>query len=173
MLHDLVRWMLHSPTRLAGSAAVILLVSALGWAAVVPGDAARPVEPRTATPVSREGAPATPTTSPVPTEAAVLGHVVRTKAREFLAEYVVAPGSPAPTRISTDLRALSTPALWRGLRRSDPALLPHGEVGAVEVEDLGSFGGTVLAEVGGTRLVVSLVAWDEGWRVSDIRPAER
>lgn len=172
MLHDLVRWMLHSPTRLAGSAAVVLLAPAFGWASVVSGDEARSVEPRTATPVTREGAPATPTTSPVPTEATVPSHVVRTKAREFLAQYVLAPRSPAPTSISADLRELSTPALWRGLRRSDPALLPRGKVSAVEVEDLGSFGGTVLADVGTTWLVVSLVAWDEGWRVSDIRPAE-
>lgn len=172
MLHDLVRWVLHSPTRLVATTAVVLLVPALGWAAVASGDGTRPVEARKATPVTRESAPATPTSSPVPTESTVPGRVVRTKAREFLAEYVVAPGAPSPTSISADLRELSTPALWRGLRRSDPGVLPRGEVTTVEVEGRGSFGGTALADVGTSRLVVSVVAWNRGWRVGDVRPAE-
>lgn len=172
MLHDLVRWVLHSPARLVATTAVVLLIPALGWVAIAPGGEARPGEAREVIPVSRASAPATPTSSPVPTETTASGRVLRLKSIEFLAEYVVAPAAPAPAGVSADLRELSTPALWRGLRRSDPALLPRGKVSAVEVEDLGSFGGTVLADVGTTWLVVSLVAWDEGWRVSDIRPAE-
>lgn len=172
MLHDLIRWVLHSPVRLAATAAVVLLVPVLGWAAAAPGDEGRPAEARKATYASRGTPPATPTSRPVPTESTVSGQVMRTMASEFLVEYVVAPGAPAPARVSDHLRGLSTPALWRGLRRSDPALLPRGQVTALEVEDLGSFGGTVLADVGTSRLVVSVVAWNRGWRVSDIRPTE-
>ncbi len=73
----------------------------------------------------------------------------------------------------SSLRRLSTPALWRGLRLTQPDSLPTGSVTQVSVEDTGPFSGTATAELdSGTDLLISVVAWEQGWRVSDVRLTE-
>jgi hypothetical protein len=87
--------------------------------------------------------------------------------------YVVPPSSEPPNTMPRGLRRLSTPALWRGLRLTQPDSLPRGSTGRLSVEETGPFSGMVTAELdSGQALQVSVVAWEKGWRVSDIRSME-
>jgi hypothetical protein len=99
--------------------------------------------------------------------------VIRRAARRFLDAYVVPPDASRPQTVPTRLRKFTTPALWQGLSLTRPGSLPRGHVGGVTAEATGPFTGTATARLHpGPTLEVFVVAWEKGWRVSDIRPAE-
>jgi hypothetical protein len=174
MLRELAAWLLYSPRRLLAIAVptvALALLGALGLTedAPTPSEAQWPV--------------AAPSTVPPPpsaheppeeyTERTASDGVFRRAALSFLTDYVVRPDATAPRAIPKALRQTATPTLWQGLRVTRPSSFPRGMVKEVTVEASGPFSGTVTAELGtGTVLMLSVVAWEEGWRVSDVRPAE-
>ena len=94
-------------------------------------------------------------------------------ARKFLAQYVVPPHARTPQATPRGLQAVTTPALWKGLRLTNPDTLPRGAVQSIELEAAGPYSGTVHAELDeGAGLMLSLVAWQRGWRIGDVRPVE-
>jgi hypothetical protein len=175
MLRDLLRWTLYSPARLLAVAVPALALAVLGvtWlGATGPPPApdasapAPPVEPSRPSAASHAPAQAGHTEARVPIRA------IRATARDFLDRYVV-PASARPRVVPPTLQALTTPSLWRGLRLTDPALLPRGRVDDLEVTDASPFSGVVVVGLHtGVTLRVSLVAWDDGWRVGDVQPVD-
>ncbi len=94
----------------------------------------------------------------------------RRVARSFLQTYLTAPGTNR-THVPATLHRLSTPALWRGLRLADPTSFPTGSLGSLHLHRAGTFQAEFSAKVhAGTALAVTVVAWDRGWRVADVRP---
>ncbi len=70
------------------------------------------------------------------------------------------------------IRPLTTPSLYQGLRVTDPARLPRGQVRRVDLEQAGPFAGAAVVELGGgLRVEVRLVAERDRWLAADIRPA--
>jgi hypothetical protein len=174
MLRELAAWLLYSPRRLLAVAVVALALALLGALSLPEDDTG---------PGGTHPAVAAPSTSPLSrpadhrpeqhTERTASDRVLRRAALSFLADYVVPPQDAAPRAIPKSMRQTATPALWRGLRLTRPDVLPRGTVRKVSVEDAGPFSGTVRTELDtGSVLLLSVVAWDEGWRVSDVRPAE-
>ena len=75
--------------------------------------------------------------------------------------------------LSGGLARWATPSLWRGLRLTDPAALPRGTVSELNVEAAGAYSAEVVAELSSqTDLRLSIVAWQRGWRVGDVRPEQ-
>lgn len=175
MLRDLLGWALYSPRRLL---AVTLPVLALAVAGTVALDADEASVPARGPAPTRSAEPPVPSPSSSTRDTGPGGHtearapvgVVRAAARDFLDAYVVPPGETRRA-VPRSLRALTTPALWRGLRLTDPGLLPRGRAEEVEVTETGAFSARATGTLGGgPDLEVALVAWDDGWRVSDVRP---
>jgi hypothetical protein len=95
--------------------------------------------------------------------------VVRRAALRFL-EVFVLPSAATPRKVPQSLRRTTTPALWEGLRLTRPDALPRGSVDRVDVEESGAFSGRASAELdSGDSYSVTVVAWEQGWRVSDVR----
>jgi hypothetical protein len=173
MLHDLTQWLLYSPRRLIAVAAVVLGLASVAWSGLASEDTEPQAAPVDRSAPSREAPPTSTTNAAVASERPGSSRAVLSVAREFLAQYVVPPGVPDPDATPVGLRAVSTPALWDGLRLTRPDALPRGTVLTVELQDVGPFSGTVLAELDpGLDVTLSVVAWQRGWRVGDVRPAE-
>jgi hypothetical protein len=174
MLRDLLRWTLHSPARLLAVVVPALVVAVLGVSRLgADGPPSPPGTPAPA-PAAEPRSPATSDAQAQPrhTETRVPVAIIRSTAHDFLDGYVV-PAGAHPRAVPRSLQDLTTPSLWRGLRLTEPDLLPRGRVDDVEVTDAGSFSGVVVAELDtGVTLRVSLVAWDDGWRVGDVRPGD-
>ena len=177
MLRDLLSWVLYSPARLLAVAltASVLTVVAVTWP--WGGDASAP-EP-TAVPSRVGEARPSPSTAvdgaeEVRPETRAPVKAIRSAARAFVAGYVVTPTRDTPPGVPTSLRGLTTPSLWRGLRLTDPELLPRGRIEQLVVDETGPYSGRVAVELRtGLSLDVSLVAWDRGWRVSGVQPGNR
>jgi hypothetical protein len=174
MLRELAAWLLYSPRRLLAVAVPAVALALLG-ALSLPEDDTGPggTHPAVAAPST------VPPTRPAHeqpeqhTERTASDRVFRRAAVSFLADYVVPPQDAAPRDLPKSMRQTATPALWQGLRLTRPDSLPRGTIREVTVEASGPFSGTVTAELStGVVLMLSIVAWDEGWRVSDVRPAE-
>jgi hypothetical protein len=174
MLRELAAWLLYSPRRLLAVAAPVVALALLGALgstedAPTPSEAQRPV-------AAPSTVPPTPSAHEPPeehTERTASDGVFRRAALSFLTDYVVRPDAMAPSAIPKALRQTATPTLWQGLRLTRSNSLPRGRVRKVTVEASGPFSGTVTADLSsGVVLLLSIVAWDEGWRVSDVRPAE-
>jgi hypothetical protein len=174
MLRELAAWLLYSPRRLLAVAVPALALALLG-ALSLHEDPSRPG--------GTHPAAAAPSTSPLSrpaeqrseqhTEGTASDRVLRRAALSFLADYVVRTDAPPARAMPKSMRQTATPALWQGLRLTRPASLPRGTIREVTVEASGPFSGTVTVELDtGIALMLSIVAWDEGWRVSDVRPAE-
>jgi hypothetical protein len=175
MLRDVAAWLLYSPRRLLVVVVPALALALLGALSLGPEDPTRPGS----TPPAAAAPSMTPLARPADqrpeqhTERTASDRVLRGAALNFLADYVVRPNAAAPMTMPRSMRQTATPALWQGLRLARPNSLPRGTVREVTVEASGPFSGTVTAELGtGTVLMLSIVAWDEGWRISDVRPAE-
>jgi hypothetical protein len=174
MLRNLAAWVLYSPRRLL---AVAVPTAALVVAGLVGLNSAEPgvgeSEPRRGVEPVASATPGPSSADTEHSERAASPVVIRRAARRFLDAYVVPPGAPGPRTVPTRLRKLTTPALWQGLSLTDRDSLPRGDVGEITVEGTGPFNGTATAQIHpGPTLEVSVVAWQKGWRVSDIRPAE-
>jgi hypothetical protein len=174
MLRELAAWLLYSPRRLLAvvvPTVALALLGVLGLTedAPTPSEAQRPVAGPSMVPPTR----AAYERPEEHTERTASDGVFRRAALSFLTDYVVRPDATAPRAIPKALRQTATPALWRGLRVTRPSSFPRGMVKEVTIEASGPFSGTVKAELDtGVVLLLSIVAWDEGWRVSDVRPAE-
>ena len=172
---DLVRWCLHSPIRFTTVLAVgTLLVGAAVWLSF---DAE--------TPLARPTEAAEPRTLDRVQEAAVRQRAdrasargggaptqwpeVRRAARSFLKLYLREEGDRRD-RMAPALEQQVTPSLWRGLKWTDPAMVPAGRVASLSEGTLGAFFGEVeVALASGASLELDLVMWHDGWRVSDVR----
>jgi hypothetical protein len=174
MLRELAAWLLYSPWRLLAVAVPALALALLG-ALSLDEDPSRPG--------GTQPALAAPSTSPLSrpsdqrpqqhTEGTASDRALRLAALSFLGDYVARPDAAAPRALPKSLRQTTTPALWQGLRVTRPNSLPRGTIRKVKVEASGPFSGTVTAELStGTVLMLSIVAWKEGWRIADVRPAE-
>jgi hypothetical protein len=174
MLRDFASWVLYSPARLlaVGVPLAGLVVAGL----VVLNSADRGAHESEARRVAESDHASTRGPSSAGTEHSerVASPVpIRRAARRFLDAYVVPPDAPRPRMVPTRLRKLATPALWQGLSLAQPGLLPRGQVDEITVEASGPFTGLVTVQVEpGPALEVFVVAWQNGWRISDIRPAE-
>ena len=174
MLRDLVAWLLYSPRRLL---VVTILVVALAAGGVTMLDQPDP-RSTSAQPGAEALDPVSPArASPTPadenSETTASARAIERVAARFLEQYIVSAGGRAPRAVPSSLHALSTPALWRGLRLTQPESLPTGRVASTVVAGSGPFSGSVTAELtSGATLSVSVVAWEKGWRVSDVRPAD-
>jgi hypothetical protein len=174
MLRDLAAWLLYSPRRLLAVAVPALALALLG-ALSLHGDPTRPggTHPAVAAPSSTPVTRSADQRSEQHTERTTSDRVFRRAALSFLDGYVVRPDAAAPRAIPKALRQTATPRLWQGLRLTRPSSLPRGTIREVTVDASGPFSGTVTAELStGVVLMLSIVAWGEGWRVSDVRPAE-
>jgi len=180
MLHDLLGWCLHSPRRLILSAVSGIAIAGLGFMLAALGTSERGdragglgVEhtARTAT-----ASPAVAGSSRQPRaseEAPASWEEARATARSFLAAYLPGPRGSAEPRIDPGVERWVTPALWRGLRWTDPEQLPKGRVSSIEEIATGAFACEALAHLdAGPALLLTLVAWDGGWRVVDVRPGD-
>jgi hypothetical protein len=174
MLRELAAWLLYSPRRLLMIAVPTVALALLG-ALSLPEDAP--------TPSGTQRAVAAPSTSPLTrsaeqrseqhTERTASDRVFRRAALSFLADYVVRPDAPTPRAMPKSMRQTTTPALWQGLRLTRLNSLPRGTVREVTVETSGPFSATVRTELSnGAVLMLSIVAWEEGWRIADVRRAE-
>jgi hypothetical protein len=106
------------------------------------------------------------------TEERSSGREVRRAALRFFDAFVL-PSTARPREVPRALRSATTPALWEGLRLTRPDALPRGSVDLVDVEEAGAFSGRVSAELdSGDAYSVTVVAWERGWRVSDVRPED-
>ena len=173
MLRDPVAWLLYSPRRLIAAVVVAAVCTVAGVLAL---DENKPA-PMSARPAN--AAPAPPAAKAHAaglsdgTENAADPAVIRQTARRFLDDYVIASGVRSPTAVPSGLRNLTTPTLWQGLELTQPDRLPRGSLKTVRVDSVGPFSGTVTAQLGsGSTLSVSVVAWQKGWRVSDVRPVD-
>lgn len=175
MLRDAVSWLLYSPSRLVAVAIPLAILALLGTLGLQAED---PAPPRAAdspnakpamAPSSRSAAEPTQ----VHTEHTASGQVMRRAALRFLDAYLVSPAAATPQAVPRSLRLASTPALWRGLRLTHPDALPRGTVARTSVDAVGPFSGTVTADLDTGHVVsLSVVAWERGWRVSDVRSGE-
>jgi hypothetical protein len=174
MLRELAAWLLYSPRRLLAvvvPTVALTLLGVLGLTedAPTPSEGQRPVAAPSTVPSTR----AAYERPEEHTERTASDGVFRRAALSFLMDYVVRPDAPTPRAMPKALRQTTTPALWQGLRLTQPGSLPRGTVREVTVETSGPFSATVRTEVNtGVALMLSVVAWDDGWRISDIRPAE-
>jgi hypothetical protein len=174
MLRDLAAWLLYSPRRLltvAVSTAALALLGALGLTedAPTPSEAQPPVAGPSTLPPTR----AAYERPEEHTERTASDGVFRRAALSFLTDYVVPPSAATPRAMPKALRQTTTPALWQGLRLTRPGSLPRGTIREVTVETSGPFSATVRTELStGVALMLSVVAWEEGWRIADVRPAE-
>ena len=181
---SIVRWAFFSPARLAAVSLVVAGVVVGGVllarsqvspprqqvAGHVPQSAPQPVarlSRPTATAGSGEGALGP--SERVPTS--VRTGMVRS-ARAFVDAWA-RDATPQPrAEWLGGVKPLTTPSLNRGLRATDPARLPRGQVSAVHLEEAGPFAGAaVVALDGGLRVEVKMVAEQDRWLVADIRPA--
>ena len=177
MPHDLVAWSLHSPRRLA---AVLSVVVVLGGAGLVllPDDT--PVASATRRPTRTEAAPValadpphSPSSSSSHGEPPPAWSEVRAAAQGFLTSYLGRPEARDRLRSSDALKDRVTPTLWRGLRLTDPASYPTGNVDTLEPVALGAFGAEVRAVLDNrSALELTLVEYAGGWRVGDVRPGD-
>lgn len=170
MLRDLAVWLLYSPRRLPVLAVPVVAIALVASAVLSESDqsSSGPM-PTIADPSSSAAAPDSSSPAEADSEEAASPRAIRNAARRFLGEYAVLRGSE-PKAVPRSLRRLSTPALWRGLQLTRPDSLPTGSVTQVLVEDIGPFSGTATAKLdSGKELLISVVAWEHGWRVSDIR----
>jgi hypothetical protein len=180
MLRDALAWVLYSPRRLLAVAATVAALAVLATVGVNADDPTpsraestntTPVQPTPARPEDDRHLQHTEHTEH--TERTAPARLIRRTALRFVDAYVVAPGAHQPRVVPPSLRAMSAPALWRGLRLTDPDTLPRGSVRRVSVEAAGPFSGTVTVELDtGPELALSVVAWERGWRVSDVRPVQ-
>jgi hypothetical protein len=173
MLRDIAAWLLYSPRRLVSVAVPVVVIAALAVTGFDEPDEASTEPSPAGSKVS--ALPSAPPSSPGghDGEDPAAPRVIRKAASEFLGVYVVPRGAQAPNTMPPSLRKRSTPALWRGLRVTRPDSLPRGSVSQLNVEATGPFSGMVTAELdSGQALQVSVVAWEKGWRVSDIRSME-
>lgn len=172
MLRDIAAWLLYSPRRVVSVAAPVVVIAALAVVGLDEPDGA------STEPIPAGSKVSTPSAMPSSTgghdsEDPAAPRVIRKAASEFLGVYVVPHASEAPNTMPPSLRKLATPTLWRGLRLTQPDSLPRGSVRQLSVEGTGPFSGRVTVELdSGLALQVSVVAWEMGWRVSDIRPME-
>ena len=174
MLSDLVGWLLYSPRRLALAAVPALVVTGVGIA-TVSGTEDGPTErhetaSHSAQPAAVHQAPAS---TPVSTERSTTSQGMLQTARRFAGAYVIPRGAIVSRHISARLRRLATPALWRGLELAAPSSLPRGTVEHLSVEVRGAFSGLVTADLDkGDQISMTVVAWQQGWRVSDVRSGD-
>ena len=173
MLRDPLAWLLYSPRRLLTGAVVAAVCAAGVVLALDKNDpatmSARATTVAPSTPSSKARAVKLSDSTEDPGDPAA----IQRTAREFLRGYLVAPGASAPKSVPTSLRRVTTPNLWQGLQLTRPDMLPRGSLENVRVDSLGPFSGTVTANLGsGRSLSVSVVAWQKGWRVSDVRPTD-
>ena len=174
MQRDPAGWLLYSPRRLL---VIVVLVATVAVGAVTMLDQSESTS-TSAIPAQKAADPASParissTRDEEASETTASTRAIERVAAKFLEQYVISPGSKAPNTMPSALQALSTPALWRGLRLTHPESLPGGRVTGTEVAGSGPFSGSVTVELtSGTTLTVSVVAWEQGWRVSNIRPAD-
>jgi hypothetical protein len=172
MLHDLAAWLLHSPRRLLTVTAVLVLTVVLAVGSLDRSDRVGSVttsKPASEVPTAGEellsGREAEP-------EARVPVRAIRTIATRFLDGYVVSPDRGAGS-VPSELRDTTTPALWRGLRLTDPSALPRATVRELSIDAAGAYSGEVLAELSNeSTLRLSVVAWERGWRVSNVEPED-
>ena len=175
--HDLIAWCLHSPKRFA---VVLATVGVLGASGLVLLPDAEPVAG------SQKGlrARAVTVTHSPPAEAPAAADPsrerpaewpeVRAAAEAFMTSYL---GSPRPgnrTRVQFALKDQVTPALWRGLRLTDPSSFPTGAIASLEPAAIGAFASelhVVLED--GQELDLILVEYQGDWRVADVQPGER
>ncbi len=177
MLRELLSWSLHSPRRLVSVAAVLSLglCVSLWLVADGSGSSSQPARHDSAAVRPIDGADvhtnAGPESSDEPGEKPARWSDVRAATESFLDAYLA--GSPTLDRGGVDprLKRWSTPTLWRGLRLTDPASLPSGDLTSIENVETGAFASEVAATLGNDQtLGLELVVWDDGWRVSDVRP---
>jgi len=175
----ILRWAFYSPARLA---AVCIVVAGIVIGGVVLAGSQTVAPARGPTPQQRvpepvggvSTPPATPDAAAAPTERvppSVRAGMVRS-AREFVEAWALDARQPSRVRWLRGMRPLTTRTLYRGLRVTDPALLPRGHVRHVDLDEAGPFAGTaVVALTRNVRVEVRLVAERDRWLVADIRPA--
>jgi hypothetical protein len=173
MLHDLTRWLLYSPARLVSVTLVVLAVTAVAWTGLAPEKDHLEASPPKTTQPGVALSTTDQSASALAQERTGSSRAVLRTAQQFLSQYVVSPSARTPGATPLGLQGVTTPALWEGLRLTDPNTLPRGAVQSIELEAAGPYSGAVLAELdNGAGLALSVVAWQRGWRISDVRPAE-
>ncbi|HSE71136.1 MAG TPA: hypothetical protein VLA97_10295 [Nocardioidaceae bacterium] len=172
MLHDLAAWLLHSPRRLLTVTAVVVLTGVLAVGSLDRpdrGEAVTASRPASDAPAVGENLLSERVTDP---EAHVPVRAIRAVATRFLDGYVVPPDRRTRS-VPAGLSNTTTPALWRGLRLTDPSALPRATVRELTIDAAGAYSGEVLAELSDDSILrLSVVAWERGWRVSDVRPED-
>jgi hypothetical protein len=173
MLRDPLAWLLYSPRRLISAVVVAAVCTVVGVLTIDEKEqdpvSARPTNVATSSlpPKARAVSRSDGTEKPADPAA------IRQTARRFLHHYVIAPGATSPKAVPSSLRNVTTPTLWQGLQLTQPDRLPRGSLESITVDGVGPVSGTVTAALdSGIALNVSLVAWQKGWRVSDVRPAD-
>jgi hypothetical protein len=175
MLRDIAGWLLYSPRRVTMVFVPAVVATGLLGMLAVHGTADGPVQGHPAASGAKQRAPErqAPHSRPVSTERTATSRELLRTARRFLDAYVVPAGATAPSHVTPHLRRLVTPALWRGLELAEPSTLPRGPVEKLTVEQSGAFSGLVTVDLDtGPQLSVTVVAWQQGWRVSDVRPGD-
>ena len=181
---SILRWAFYTPARLAGVCLVVVgivvggvLLARSQTAAPTPR-ATQGVSQPAPRPVARLSTPTETAThgdadGSVPTErvpSAVRSGISRS-ARAFVEAWARDAQPQRRARWLREIRPLTTPSLYQGLRVTDPARLPRGHVRHVDLQEAGPFAGTAVVVL--TRIVrveVRLVAERGGWLVADIRP---
>ena len=93
----------------------------------------------------------------------------RKVAERFLAAYLREPDEKR-SKARTDLRRLSTEALWRGLGLTSPDRFPEGPVRSLDTTVDGPYLKQYEVRLAsGAQLVLHVVASGHGWRVSDVQ----
>ena len=177
MLHDLLAWCLHSPRRL-------ILVGVAGLSTAVLGLTLGPfgtngasdtqdetlVVERIVPPPSSGSSPVEHEKPPASEETPARWTQVRSTVRSFLAAYLPAENGSSKARINQTVQRWTTPSLWRGLRLTDSDQLPSGRVTSLEEVSTGAFASEANARLNtGRTLRLTLVVWEHGWRVADVR----
>ena len=167
MLRRALIWALESPWRFAGvlTVGVIVLAAALS----VVAEQHHEDHPSNSNGVAPWQDP-TSSSKPSPgTEHRVGDDKSRKVAERFLAAYLRAPDGKH-SKAKTDLRHLSTEALWRGLRLTSLDRFPAGPVKSLDSTVAGPYLNEYeVTLAGGSQFVLHVVASGQGWRVSDVQ----
>jgi hypothetical protein len=172
MLLDLAAWLLHSPRRLLTVTAAIMLTGVLAVGNLDRSEPEESVTTSRPSPAERTAGEEPFSERTTDSEPRVPVEAIRAVATRFLEGYVVRPDRRTGS-VPAGLRNTTTPALWRGLRLADPSALPRATVRELTIDAAGAYSGEVLAELSDdSTLRVFVVAWERGWRVSNVQPED-
>lgn len=179
MSNDLLAWTFHSPKRLLGVTAGVLLavtVVVTGMSHAVGGGAGRGASEAPATVASAAPTPSAANApalgSPGSSILAPVPDVVATQvARKFVKAWLAGPSATTPKAWLTGMAPYVTGELYAGLAQADPARVPAGKISIVpaSARAVGEFVNELTVPlVKGPGIDVTLAYDGTSWRVTEV-----